>query len=569
MIVGPNAQRNRVIVIGLDGATFDLISPWVEQGKLPTFQRLLNDGASGPLESVPNQRSAAAWTSLATGLNPGKHGIYEFYEQAHGSYDIRFINSSAREGASLWKILSDHGRKVGVMNVPLTYPAERVNGFLIAGIDAPSIHIEGFAHPPELLEEINQKFGRYIIEPGVNGYIVQGDIDRAVESLRDEIRQKTEITRYLLENKPWDFFIVVFRSLDASQHGFWRFMDPAGQALDPEGARKYGNVILETYQQLDRAISDICEHMDDDTRVLIISDHGFGRKHKASNQLNYWLEEHGFLRFKGGTEHRLSPRSLMTSLYRFVSRNTSRALKERLKQFLPSLRNRVHSHLIYSQIDWAHTVAYNDDLFPIIRINLRGREPGGIVEPGRQYDDLVRELKQKLMECRDAELGVPIVDAVFHRDEIYTGPHTYRAPDLLVRWREDIAVTGIALQKEAARNARPPVPTEDARYISGDHRLNGILMAAGRGVKRNAAVSGARLIDIAPTVLCMMGLPIPEEMDGKVITDLFENSFLSEHPIQREASRTPAEPAEDFEPPDYSKEDEDEIRKRLEDLGYL
>jgi predicted AlkP superfamily phosphohydrolase/phosphomutase len=567
--MGPTAHKDRVIVVGLDGATFDLIRPWVEQGKLPTFQRLLHEGASGPLESVPNQRSAAAWTSLATGLNPGKHGIYEFYEQPPGSYEIRFVNASAHDGASLWRILSEHGRKVGVMNVPMTYPAEHVNGFLIAGIDAPSTHMKGFTYPPELLDEVNRKFGRYIIEPGVNGYIIQGDIDRAVESLRHEIRQKSEIARYLLENKPWDFFIVVFRSLDASQHGFWRFMDPAGRALDPEGARKYGNVILETYQQLDQAINDICERMDDSTRLLIISDHGFGRKHKASNQINYWLEEQGFLRFKGGTDRALSPRSVMTSLYRLVSRKTSRALKERLKQLLPGLRNRVHSHLIYSQIDWAHTRAYNDDLFPIIRVNLRGREPGGIVEPGWEYDEVVAELKEKLMDCKDAELGVPIVAAVFHRDEIYSGPHVHRAPDLLVRWREDIPVTGIALKKKAAREARPPVPTEDARYISGDHRLNGILIAAGNGVKKTAAVSGACLIDIAPTVLCMMGLPIPEEMDGKVVTGLFEDSFLSEHPVTRATSRTGMGPDKDFEPPDYSKEDEEQIRKRLEDLGYL
>jgi predicted AlkP superfamily phosphohydrolase/phosphomutase len=562
-------SKCRVIMVGLDGATFDLIKPWAEQGKLPTFQRLLKSGTSGPLESVPNQRSAAAWTSLATGLNPGKHGLFEFYEQAPNTYNIRFINSSAGAGKSLWKILSEYGRKVAVMNVPMTYPAEQVNGFLIAGIDAPSAQSERFVYPPEVLEEIRQKFGRYIIEPGVNGYVVQGDIERAVQSLREEIQQKTDIAQFLLRNKPWDFFMVVFRSLDAAQHGFWKFLDSAGASADPVNARKYGNVILETYQQLDAAIETICGCMDENTSLLIISDHGFGRKHPASNQLNYWLEEHGYLGFKSGAQGVLSPRSFLKSLYRFVSRKTSRRVKERLKRFLPSLRNRVHSHLIYSQIDWTRTRAYSDDLFPIIRINLRGREPLGIVEPGREYDDLVTELKQKLTSCLDAAQGVPIVDAVFHRDEIYNGQHTCRAPDLLVRWREDIEIKGIALQKPIGREAAPPVPTEDARYISGDHRLNGVLLAAGNGVKKGAQARGAKLLDIAPTVLYVMGLPIPEEMDGNVITTLFEPSFLDEHPVDFAPVPAQKESAENAGRVEYSEDDEKEIRKKLEDLGYL
>ncbi len=555
------------MVVGLDGATFDLIEPWVKEGKLPTFQRLMAEGCWGKLESVPNQRSAAAWTSLATGTNPGKHGIYEFYEQRPDSYDIQFINASIRHGKSLWKTLSEHDRRVGVLNVPMTYPAERVNRFLVAGIDAPSAHSKGFAYPPEIYEYLCEKFGPYVIEPGVNGFVIKGEIDKAVESLRAEIKQKSDITQYLLNNEPWDFFIVVFRSLDAAQHGFWKYLDPKGRELDPVGSKKYGDVILKTYQQLDEAINAICNCLDRQTRLIIISDHGFGRKHPASNQLNYWLEDNGFLAFKSKPNKGLSPASLLQLLYRYVSKKTSRATKERLKQLLPWLRNRVHSHLVYARIDWSKTRAYSDNLFPIVRVNMRGREPQGIVGGGAEYEGVVAELKERLPDCRDSVDSVPIVDSVFHRDEIYRGPFADRAPDLLIRWREDIEIHGIALSKNAGEIAGPPVPTEDARYISGDHRLHGILIAAGDGIKQDARISGACLIDIAPTVLNMMGVPAPADMDGKILKDLFEEPVSELAPAE---SSTLGDDSSDAETDiDYTEEDEETIRKRLEGLGYL
>ena len=173
---------NKVLVIGMDGATFDLIDPWIKEGKLPVLERCIKQGTRSPLLSTPLSNSAQAWSSFITGKNPGKHGIYDFFETLPDSYGVRFLNASFRSGKSIWRLVSEAGKKVGIINVPITYPAEEVNGFLIPGLDSPGT--EGnFAYPRGLMEEINEHSGEYIVEAGIWGYIRRGKPDIALEKL--------------------------------------------------------------------------------------------------------------------------------------------------------------------------------------------------------------------------------------------------------------------------------------------------------------------------------------------------------------------------------------------------
>lgn len=559
-------SKKKVIVIGLDGATFDLIGPWASEGKLPAFSQLMSEGVSGELESVPNQRSAAAWTSFMTGKNPGKHGIYEFYEYLPASYNIRFINSRQRNGESLWRILSQFDKKVGVVNVPMTYPAEKINGFMIAGLDSPSVKSEGFTYPAMLYDTLHQEIGDYILEPGLTGAIVAGKIEEAIELVKTELDQKISISRYLMANHTWDFFMVVFRSLDAVQHCFWKYMDLTHPNFQLTESRLYGDTILNTYQIIDGFLKELTSSLDDDTTLVIMSDHGFGQKHPASNQLNQWLENKNLLTYTRASD---SP-GLLGKLYKEVVGKTPRKTKEWLWKSFPSLRNNVQSRLCFANIDWSKTMAYSDSLFPNIRINLKGRELHGIVRPGEEYEGLLRELISGLMDLREVNHKEKIVDKVFRREEIYHGDYADMAPDLLLRWREDIPISGIKL--DSHHQLEPftsPIPGEDYRVISGDHHLNGVFLAQGKDIKKGIKIEGANIMDLAPTILSLMGIPVPDDMDGKVLSSIFEDSVSGSLPLSYDRKTYDRGETLSSEFKGYTEEEARQIENRLKGLGYI
>jgi len=568
----------KVFILGLDGASLDVLMPWVQSGHLPGFARLIQQGGKGALESVPNMRSAAAWTSFQTGKNPGKHGIFEFYERVPCTYDIRFINARTRDGRSFFKIASDAGKRVSVINVPMSYPAEEVNGAFIAGLDGPGKQSEGFTWPGGLLTEVESHAGEYVIEPGLTGCMVNGDVDSAVELLLQEIESKKRTSRYLMTTYPWDLFVTIFRSTDAVHHCFWKYFDTSHPQYDPAEGAKYGDVILRAYQAIDAFVEEILAALEDDTLVLVLSDHGCGPKHPANNQLNPWLAGSGYLAYEATREGPGSPLSrLLGAFYKWTIAKTPRSTKELLWRLFPAFRDRVQSRLCFAGIDWQRTRAFSDTLFPTIWINVKGREPQGIVGPGREYEQVCREIMQALLECRDEVSGQPIVEKVFQRDEIYSGPHVDKAPDLLVRWREDTTIRGIRVpgQREAKnpameRASTPFIPGEDYRIISGDHRLNGLLLFCGpaKGGARNP-LREACLLDVAPTVLYALGLPVPDDMDGRVLLELFDDAYVKDHPVsyQRGEAWRPAARSEksDYQDP----EEEEQVKERLRGLGYL
>ncbi len=564
-------SSSRVLVVGFDGADFDLIQPWVQAGQLPGFAKIMDEGAWGKLESVHNQRSAAAWTSFMTGKNPGKHGIFEFYDYLPDSYNISFIKGQMRQGETLWHLAGQAGKKVGVINVPMTYPAEKVNGFLIAGLDAPGVESKGFTYPPELHKEIVDKVGAYIIEPGLIGCIVGGDVDQAEAKLYEEIDQKIEVCRHLMKKYPWDLFVTVFRSTDAAHHAFWKYIDKEHPEYKPEEAEKYGNVILSAYQKLDRYLQELLATIDENTMLILMSDHGCGRKHPGNNQINQWLEAQGYLKYlKKPKQEGQGMISLLAKTNRLILKKTPRKIKEVLWRWFPQVRDQVQSRLCFAGIDWAKTKAFSDTLFPVIHINVKGRERLGIVDPEQEYRQLVDELKEKLYQMRDIETNDPIVDKVFHRDDIYSGPYVNKAPDILVRWREDRLISGVKLQDEGKEEnviSTPLIPGEDYRVISGDHTLYGILLAWGKEIERRPDIQGARLIDLAPTILYAMSLPVPADMDGREILPLFKDEFIEKNPRQRKQATD--EKSEDNNGDGYSEEEEEQMRERLRGLGYV
>ena len=547
--------KNKLFVIGIDGATFDVMRPLLKNGKMPVIKGLMDEGVYGELDSVTNMISPSAWTSFMTGKNPGKHGIYEFFEREKNNYNIKFINSKERRSASIWRMLSDSGFQVGVVNLPMTYPAEKVNGFLIAGLESPGVEAKGFTYPEGLYDELVKNCGRYIMEPGVTSHVMAGNLDEAEEILYESIENRMLTTKYLMNKYNWDIFMSVFRETDPAQHCFWRFFDKNS----PEYTESpYGRGVPNVYCRIDNAIGKILEELPQDTSVMVVSDHGFGFRQHGNQCLNNWLEGVGLLRFEDKKRD-----GFLGLLYRQIEKRFKRKTKERLARIFPYLRNKVQSKMLFSKIDWGHTKAFADGIREGIYINLKGREPLGIVGE-TEYEEIRNEIIRLLKETREPYTNELIVEDVFKREEVYHGDSLFKAPDLIIRWKPDKWIKGMLLP--SGRIITPYFPTEEHKTISGDHRLKGIFIVKGDGIRKGIEIKNSRIIDITPTILYMMGQPVPSDMDGKVITEIFHNIDAVKWKISQGAAEMDRETDSTMS---YDKEEEESVRKRLRDLGYV
>lgn len=563
-------KGNKVLVIGLDGATFDLIDPWVEQGKLPVLAKCLKEGTRSALLSTPLSNSAQAWSSFITGKNPGKHGIYDFFETRSDSYGVRFLNASFRKGRSLWRLASDAGRKVGVMNVPITYPPEAVDGFLIPGLDSPGMDGD-FAHPRGLMAEINQEVGGYILEAGIWGHIRRGRPDKALEGLLEMVRTRTATAKYLMQNKPWDIFVMVYTATDKVQHHFWKYIDPTRP--ESHSSEPHAEAILKVYQEIDKGVGELMAAAGD-ASVIMMSDHGAGPSSRRTMYINRWLSREGFLRFwdSGGVSGRLGKvkYDFLERVNNEIKKRFPRRAKEIMLRLFPRLRDRVDSLLLLPGIDWSGTVAYSRENHPAIFINTKGREAEGIVEPGEQYESIRNQITEKLKNLRCPETGEPIVGRIFKQEEIYQGPEAFKAPDIVFQWNDFFYVhrpSGSSSNRSFLETLddKALLASENTTRPSGIHRDYGIFVATGNHLKKNETIDGARIYDIAPTILYLLGIAVPDDMDGRILEGAIDEDYLEQNPIQKGAVLTSEEDA----PQDFDPDETKAIQERLQGLGYI
>lgn len=531
----------KVWVVGLDGATFDLLRPWMDEGRLPNLARLAAEGVFGPLRSTVPPVTAPAWASFMTGVNPGKHGVFDF--TVRGTRGVTWASSQAVRAPKLWRVLTKYGKSVGVVNVPVTYPAEPVNGFVIPGFLTPR-GATPFTYPAGLFPEILDAVGDYVINVRIAGR-ERGDEASAralVAEIQDAVAKREAAVHYLLDNHPTDFLMIVFMSLDKVQHVFWKYLDSASSLYHTAEGMRYRELLLPCYEQIDAVVGRMMARLDDRTLLFVMSDHGFGALDMYVD-LNRWLADEGLLRIHKG-------KALWRELRRRL--NVQGSASGQLHGGVAADPTKMDC------IDWSRTRAYCGEISGQgVFINVRGREPHGIVEPGPEYERLRDRIAEGLLALREPGSDRPIVDHVHRREELYHGPHVDKAPDLLVVMRE---YSYLLLNSVRFTRSGYLRPIADAR---GFHRQDGIVMAWGQGIASGRELRGAEIIDLAPTILCLMDVPIPEHMDGKVLDVLEEQR---EHPVVIEQAKDDASvDQEDV----YSVEEAEEIRRRLEDLGYL
>src|SRR6266446_6743193 len=522
----------KVVVIGLDAVTWTVIRPWMAEGKMPNLAKLMKAGVSGPLQSIMPPITPPAWTSFMTGKNPGKHGIYNFIKSEQSSYAMKYANATSRRSPTIWKLLNDAGYTVGTMNVPFTYPPEKLNGFQISGMDTPS-ETSPFIHPPELREELVKHLGGIQLDVRFLGAMSTDERrNQVLAEMRQIDEQWTKAALYLLENHPQDVMMFVFMSIDTVQHHFWHHMDKQHFLHDPARAPKFGDAVRKVYERLDAATGQIIDRLPPETAVFVVSDHGGGPTVDRTIYLNRYLA-----------------------------------------QLVPKLREK--SELAYSSftdIDWTRTKAYCSEVLaspPSIRINLKGVKPQGIVEPA-EYESLITSIIEKLADLRDPRTGKPVINRVYRRHEVFQGPFADEGADLILDWWSENSLFSTEPSfpehtNEPALILREHLPQERTEW-GGTHRLYGIVIAGGPAFKSGAEIANARLIDIAPTLLHLLDVPVPEDMDGKVLTSVFHPDFLSAHAVRAGAASGTSGADR---PSGYTDEESAKVEERLQALGYL
>jgi predicted AlkP superfamily phosphohydrolase/phosphomutase len=568
---------SRLLIIGIDSACFDLINPWIAQGLLPNLAGLIRNGVSGKLRSVIPPMSPPAWTSFATGKNPGKHGIFDFTTRRSGTYELEFVNALWRKSDTIWKIMSDAGKRVCTVAVPVSWPPEKINGIMISGIDTPAAsggtaNRSGF-WPPEIFEEITHAVGNYLISPNI-GVFETHRVERILCAAGETVSRKMETALYLYKKEPWDCFTVVVGESDAVSHRLWKYHDKNSPFSDEHSERYRGpDPVLQIYRKIDEYIGKICSLISEDTAVIIMSDHGHGGNLTKAVYPNRWLERQNILQFKTETKRKL----LINKFFRQAKKTALKLLPPNLKKTIlrkTDLGSRLESAIRFSAIDWSKTRAFFEETpyFPNIWINLKGREPQGIVTTGKAYNDIREYIAERLYRWTDPETGQPLVKKVWKREEIYSGPFVEKAPDLIIDWNTDRGYSYLFRSSQHIKAGQNPVSRITSQEMkqakSGDHRDDGLFVAAGKTIRKNKEVKGAYLIDLSPTILYLLGLRIPSDMDGRVLTGIFEEEYLSSHSVEYDTDIRKdidiSEPGES-----YSDEEKNILASRLRELGYM
>ena len=577
-------SKPRTLIIGLDGATFDLIDSWAAMGHLPALARLVKDGVRAPLRAFPNMNSASAWTSIVTGCNPGKHGIYDFGDD-RTVYDRGWRPTSAldRRRPPFWQVLSAARQHVGVINVPISYPADAVDGFMISGMYAPGTSSVGFAHPEWLLADLLHAGIDYVLDVPHLARARRHDPYRLPSEVREMVEARAQAALLLMREHRPDAMMVVFTATDRMQHAFW------GSGLLAEDGHTW-RPLLELYKQLDTWIARLCEQAGPDTNVIVVSDHGFGPYHHLPSLVNPLFAQLGWLSYRSGSagRSRLSRTRLRSGLRalrdatlksvlvmgrRWLPGDAQIALAKRF----PKWRQQALHARSFPDIDWATTQVYAHVMGGGIMVRPAvpdSPHAGGCNAHG--YDALCDEVRAALLELRDPATGVAPIREVWHRDDLYAGPHLGRAPDMQIEWNEKawehLEPPSAASRRTSSLASTTVAPAKQGGGWKGRHRSRGIFITCGPAIQRGIDLpddpSGLAVThyDITPTLYYLQGLPIPDDLDGRVLTGILDPDHLARNPVARGLSTPMNEPRE---APALGEREARQVEQRLRDLGYI
>ena len=536
---------SRTLLIGLDGATFTVLDALMARGLMPTLKSLCDRGVRAGLMSTANPLTPLAWTSLLTGRSPGHHGIFDFVrvEQHADHPHFRLATSSDIRCPTIYARIGEQGRRSISLNFPVMFPPRPIDGFLIPGF-VPHRHLQRAMYPRELYDRLSALPGLTLKELPVDFEDERRSVqvlapERHEEWVRFHIRRERQwfkVLEHLMQTEPWDLASVVFDGVDKLQHACWRFIDDGLFATfgSSDWAQRVRELCLDYFRQLDDLIARAIDLAGPETRVFLASDHGFGPSDEIF-YVNSWLAEQGFLAWKEDAP--VAPEG-------YINTEGMKAAA-----FL---------------FDWSRTSAYT----------LTPGSNGIYIRPGKvagapdlsdaERASLRRRIIDGLLSVVNPQTGERVVRKVMTREEAFPGPHSGLAADLTLVLRDYgfVSVT----RSDAILKTR--------KDVAGVHNPRGIFLAAGPGIRRGAAVGDLSILDVTPALMNSLGLPVPEEFEGRLPVEIFEDAHaLRPAPMAAVLSRArhPAEPvaAGMASEPSMDAEGEATVMERLRALGYI
>ncbi len=524
------------MVIGLDGASFNFLGPFCDLGVMPHLERFRRGGSYGELVSAYPPITPAAWVTFMTGMLPGKHHVLDFEQFRFVDNSLRYNTSADIHAATIWRIVSDAGRKAAAINVPMTYPPEEVNGIIIAGHNVPNPE-SPYTYPEDFKAKLLEQIPDYLQVKPERGDIEEPAIfDSFVTALTKTVEHYYEATRFVDTQIEWDLLMTVFPHTDMGHH-VWRYMDPEISQQYPQRRER----IMGIFRKLDEALGKLFALADErGAQVVIMSDHGHGRQ-AGWVRANKLLQKWGYITMIGKCQWFLRRMVREYQKWRYKDKYTrpARLVDEKLG------------------IDWSRTKAAvcHTAMWGFLYLNVRGRQPEGIIEPGEAYEACRNDLIERFRAEKDPFTGEPLFTDVIKPETAY-GESTvpWDSPDLLLTPQEGMKVNRRTRGKWTVKHTDPAT-------AEGTHLLHGLWMASGETIKAGQNFQ-ANIQDISPTLLTMLGIPVPKDMDGKVMLDIFRQT-PSVHYTQAKETTAPSKDA------GYSAEEEEQIQQHLADLGYM
>lgn len=456
----------KTLVIGLDCAAPEIL---FSDDQLVNLRRLMEMGCYGGLESVVPPITVPAWMCMATSSDPGTLGVYGFRNRVDHSYDrMQIVDSKSIKRLAVWDQVACEGGVAHILGVPPNFPPRRTSGVSVGCFLTPDTKTSQYTHPPQFADTIRDLTGEYPVD-----VVDFRNVDRRnlAQQIYDMTAKHFEVIRHIMRHETWDYLQFVEIGLDRIQHAFWKHHDPEHRDHDPESP--YGNVIRDYYRYLDQEIGSLLELLDEETNILVLSDHGAQRL-DGGVCINEWLLQEGLLAIENYPEQ-----------------------PTRLEQL---------------DVDWTRTQAWGEGgYYARIFLNVRGREPQGTIDP-RDYEQVRDQLKTRI-EAIPNDQGQPMATRVVKPEEAFREVRNV-APDLIVhfddlRWRSVGSVGHRAVH----------VQENDTGPDDCNHAQVGAFILAGSQLPLQGEAQGAHLLDMAPTLLQLGGYEIPETMQGSSLID--------------------------------------------------
>ncbi len=520
-------NKRQIIAVGLEAAEIDLIQKWTKEGHLPTLSYLMETGAWRKLKSATEISSGATWASINTGVSPAKHGMGFYHRQLkNGSY--RIVKKYADEiGYPLfWEKLSDANQRTAILDIPVIYPIKNFNGIQLIGWGAIGLNFKQSSQPPDLLKEIFSKFGHHPLEGWYQKMIEDlNEWKELMLKLIAGLRMRTSIVKWILEKESWDFFLVSFAETHWVGHYFWHLIDITNPRYNSEIAQVCGDAILEVYKEVDNSLNEIIKLYPEAT-FLVFSNTGMGPNYSGHHLIPEILKRIGL----GGNSKNQNSKNILDIIFpakrwgpyaiKKVEEIVSAETIEKIKKVVPEkLWDNWTRKFLTMGNNWKHSKVFPvpSDFTGALRINLIGREPDGIVSPGKEYEDICSEIENAFLELINPDTGKNVVKEVIKVRDRYNGKYINDLPDIIIKWEGANPISSLYSTRIGTVTGELP----DKR--SGAHRTYGFIIANGKYVRPLKELEEKNIMDIAPTILHFFNVPIPDDIDGEVLNDMISS----------------------------------------------